>query len=148
MGPLKPWSGPGPDPLPGGVPMHPLKPGSSPGWTQLSGGVPMHPRDEYLHPKGAAASAPPPFGISVCLQGALGHPLELGSSPGWTKVSGGALGHPLEVGPGPGQTKVSGGPRGCHQKRTYIPECGKVSGVCICNCSIISCIMNEDKQKT
>ena len=91
----------------------------------------MHPVDKYLSQKGAAAKPPPPLGVSIHLGGALGHPLEVGPSPGWTKVSGGALGHPLEVGLGPGQTKVSGGPRGSHQKRTYIPECCKVSGVCI-----------------
>ena len=36
---------------------------------------------------------------------------------------------PLEVWYAPGQHKVSGGPLGFHQKRKYIPEYAKVSGI-------------------
>ena len=38
---------------------------------------------------------------------------------------------PLEVWYAPGQSKVPGGPLGFHQKRKYIPEYGKVSGVLV-----------------
>ena len=65
--------------------------------------------DERLHPKGAAAKPPPPSVLEICLQGALGH-------------------H-LKIDPAPGQDRVSGGPLGAPQKRKYILECGKVSGV-------------------
>ena len=69
-----------------GVPVDPLKPGAAPGQDLLSGGVPRHPQDEFLHPKGAAAKPPPPFGLHILLGSALGHPLKVGADPGQHKV--------------------------------------------------------------
>ena len=50
-----------------GIPVDPLKPCAAPGQDLLSGGVPVHPVDKYLHQKGAAASPPPPLGVSIHL---------------------------------------------------------------------------------
>ena len=69
-----------------GVPVDPLKPGAAPGQDLLSGWVTMHPLDKYLYQKGAAASPPPPLGVSILLGGALGHPLKVGPVPGQHKV--------------------------------------------------------------
>ena len=52
---------------------------------------------------------------------------------------GGALGHPLKVGPVPGQHKVCGGPPGVPQKRKYIVEYGKASGVRILRLFFMFC---------
>ena len=88
----------------------------------------MHPREEYVNQKGAAASPPPPLGVSIRLGGALGHPLKVRPVPGQHKLRGGALGVPL--------------------KRKYILEHGKASGVRILQLFFIFCILNEGKQNT
>ena len=84
------------DRLSGGVPMDPLKPCPAPGRTIVSGGDPIPPLKQYLHPKGAAASPPPPLGVDIVLVGGIGSPLKLWSAPGLGKVSGGPLGPPPE----------------------------------------------------
>ena len=88
----------------------------------------MHPVDKYLDQKGAAASPPPPLGVSIHL--------------------GGALGPPLKVGPAPGQHKVSGGPLGSPPETNTYLEYRKGSGVHILHCSFISYIINESMQNT
>ena len=86
------------------------------------------PQDEYLHPKGAAANPPPPFGLNVCLHGSLGRP--------------------LKVGPVPGQHVVSGGPMGVPQRRKYMLEYGNVAGGRALQLFFISCIIEEEEQHT
>ena len=101
-------------------PSDPLKPCVAPGQTILPGGIPMHTGGQILDQKGGAASPPPHLGVSIHLGLHWDYPcLEVCSAPGQRKVSG-------------------GGPLGFHQKRKYIPEYGKVSGVRILQCSFVS----------
>ena len=87
--------------------MDPLKPCAAPGQDLLSGGVPVHPVDKYLHQKGAAASPPPPLGVSIHLR-VHWDPPESMVCPGAAQGFRGSTGIPSEPSIYPEYRKVSG----------------------------------------